>query len=241
MADRHDDRRAMADARGITADHGDEAAPLAPISPARRGKARERALAAAAHLFSIHGFEGVSLAEVTERAEIGKPNLLYHFDSKEKLWKASVDWLYAQVDAHMEKYPIPVSDQPAEGWSALREGMRHYLEACCTWPAYVRLPLVEGMSPSWRNDWIATRHFRRQAESMRDLVGRLVETGALPPVDALQLQLLMASGQFLLAIGPMVEAGTGVNVADPGWLDSYVDTVIRMLAGEGFKAASPKS
>jgi AcrR family transcriptional regulator len=48
--------------------------------------ARERILRAAAHLYALHGFQGASVREIAEAAGVTKPLVLYHFESKEKLF-----------------------------------------------------------------------------------------------------------------------------------------------------------
>jgi AcrR family transcriptional regulator len=50
------------------------------------GSARERILRAAARLYAMRGFEGTSLREVAEAARVTKPLVLYHFESKERLY-----------------------------------------------------------------------------------------------------------------------------------------------------------
>ena len=53
---------------------------------AAAGTARERILRAAANLYARRGFRGTSLREVAEAAGATKPLVLYHFESKEKLF-----------------------------------------------------------------------------------------------------------------------------------------------------------
>jgi len=55
---------------------------------ATQESARARILRAAANLYSRNGFRGTSLREVAEAAGVTKPLVLYHFESKEKLFSA---------------------------------------------------------------------------------------------------------------------------------------------------------
>lgn len=34
-----------------------------------------------------------------------------------------------------------------------------FIEAAVRWPAYVRIPFIEGATPSWRSEWLVDRHF----------------------------------------------------------------------------------
>jgi AcrR family transcriptional regulator len=55
---------------------------------ATAGTARDRILRAAANLYARNGFRGTSIREVAEAAGVTKPLVLYHFESKEKLFSA---------------------------------------------------------------------------------------------------------------------------------------------------------
>lgn len=49
---------------------------------------REKILDAATEIFSMYGYRGATLDQIAEKAAMSKPNLLYYFSSKEKLYLA---------------------------------------------------------------------------------------------------------------------------------------------------------
>lgn len=51
---------------------------------------RDRILATAARLFSEHGYEHTPLSQVAREAQVSKALVLWHFDSKEKLFQAAL-------------------------------------------------------------------------------------------------------------------------------------------------------
>lgn len=51
---------------------------------------REKILATAARLFSAQGYESTVLSQVAREASVSKALVLWHFDSKEKLFKAAL-------------------------------------------------------------------------------------------------------------------------------------------------------
>jgi AcrR family transcriptional regulator len=55
---------------------------------AARETARERILRVAARLYAVRGYEGTSMREIAEAAEVTKPLVYYHFGSKEQLFSS---------------------------------------------------------------------------------------------------------------------------------------------------------
>jgi AcrR family transcriptional regulator len=64
--------------------------------------------------FAAHGFEGASTRAIATAAGTHQPQINYHFDSKDELWKAAVDHLFDRLDQ-------AVSEQLGEtvpGWDS---------------------------------------------------------------------------------------------------------------------------
>lgn len=61
-----------------------------PSSSTHRADAAERILSAAEALFSQHGFDGVSMNAIAERAGVSKANVFHHFSSKDALYLAVI-------------------------------------------------------------------------------------------------------------------------------------------------------
>lgn len=113
--------------------------PLEPLTPERRRRqTRDHLLAAAAQVFAERGFHGASLDQVAAAAGFSKGAVYSNFASKEDLFLALLEWVYAtemaatrQVIESSEVPPqsrlgdfLPLllgaeADLP-EGWGALR-------------------------------------------------------------------------------------------------------------------------
>jgi AcrR family transcriptional regulator len=92
---------------------------------ARRGEAlREHILWAAKDVFLEMGFERASMDEVAARAQTSKRSLYAHFESKEKLFLAVIDFVRGLFLARL-KSPGDYSEKPAE---ALTLFLGRYLE-----------------------------------------------------------------------------------------------------------------
>src|ERR671922_1345136 len=64
---------------------------------------RERILAAALDLFSERSFDGATTRDIAARAGVTQPLLNYHFRSKDELWRAAVDGLFAELAAALDE------------------------------------------------------------------------------------------------------------------------------------------
>jgi AcrR family transcriptional regulator len=74
-----------------------------PFQADQPGQTRDRILATAARLFSEHGYENTPLSHVAREAHVSKALVLWHFDSKEKLFRAA-------LGRTLEPYFIDVDD-----------------------------------------------------------------------------------------------------------------------------------
>ena len=207
-------------------------------------ESRAAVLNAAATLFSRHGFAGVAIADIAAISGIRKPNLLYHFESKEELWKDTVDWVFDQVDqffaARRTAFADLISFNRDERWSAFRIYVDAYYEACRRFPAYVLIPMIEGVAPSWRTDWIAERHLKRHVQSFDRFARGLIAEGLLPEVEPLHLQNMLTGGvQLSLGLAPLWAAALDVETHSAEFLDAYSRTVFKLL--ETMHEQKPKS
>jgi TetR/AcrR family transcriptional regulator len=76
---------------------------LAISNPTEPQSAGEIAiLDAAVHLFSVHGYDGVSMRRIAEAAGVSKANIYHHFESKEALYFAIMRRSAAELSLLLE-------------------------------------------------------------------------------------------------------------------------------------------
>ncbi|MCC8391105.1 TetR/AcrR family transcriptional regulator; helix-turn-helix transcriptional regulator [Paraburkholderia sp. MMS20-SJTR3] len=108
----------------------------------RRRETRVRLLDAAFALIVKKGMEGVTINAITNAADVGFGSFYNHFDSKEGLLTALVDWLFAQFVETLDGLVGGLSD-PAE---VVAVSVRHTLLRACYEPAWGHLLIREGLS-----------------------------------------------------------------------------------------------
>lgn len=168
----------------------------------QRGQAaRDQILSAATTLFAERGFTGTSIADIAAEASVSKPSVLYHFPDKERLWIAVVETLWSEVEEFFtQSWPrqVPPSRELLESMLDL------FIEAALRWPAYVRIPFIEGMSPSWRSEWLADRHFRNHVLVNDRILRALLARKLVIEGDSAHVQALLTSAiNVVVAQGAM--------------------------------------
>ena len=197
-----------------------------------KGKiANAAVLAAATSLFAERGYEGVSLADIAATSGVSKPSVLYHFQDKETLWKLAVDTLWADVDAFFkERRPkgLPPSRELLEARIEL------FIEASITWPAYVRIPFIEGATPSWRSEWLADRHFGKHVLMNDKMLRAMQREGLLGPGDPAHYQALLTSSvNVLVAQSAMWNRTFARELTDAANLRENMKLVVDLMMPKG--------
>ncbi len=103
------------------------------------------------------GYEGTHFREITELSGVKRALILYHFKSKEALWKKAVQTISDRFNQLMikqlEKHASDDSDE-----AQLRKALNAFIDALIEMPAFGQILLREGTSPGPRLDWLA-KHF----------------------------------------------------------------------------------
>lgn len=195
----------------------------------RREDSRQAVLVAAADLFSRHGYNGVALDDIAAASGVRKNNLIYHFTSKEQLWKEAVDWIFARTDAFFSETRSPPTKDP---WEGFEDYARSYFEVCRRFPPYMLIPLIEGVNQSWRSDYLAEHHLRRNIQNFDQYVHELVAAGVLPPIQSIYLQNIFTGGaQLFLALGPLWQKAIDVDTHEPEFVENYVNALLQLIKG----------
>lgn len=164
---------------------------------AERGDARERLLAAAAHLFAERGYRGASVDEVAAEAGFSKGAVYWHFGSKEELLHALIeDRLAGRVEAMLAR----ITDAPPEVDAGHEVGDRYM--ALLAGDAELVLLATEYWSLAVRDPKLRRRYAKRQAER-RDALAQALQARqehrgtpdvGIPTKEAATAFLALASG-----------------------------------------------
>ena len=113
-----------------------------PRGARRRRETRSRLLVAALKLTAEKGMEGVAINEITEAADVGFGSFYNHFESKEALYAALLEWVFEDFADAMERVLGEISD-PAE---VIAVSVRYTMMRALSEPVWGQFLVREGFS-----------------------------------------------------------------------------------------------
>ena len=141
--------------------------------PARRPQqrsveTRDRLVEAALQEFAAHGFDGATTREIARRAGVALAALPYHFTTKEALWRAAADRIFARLS---ETFRARFSGlEGVDLTTRLRLILRDFVRFAAAHPELHRFMVQEGMRESPRLSWLVETHVRPMYDAVRGMV-----------------------------------------------------------------------
>jgi AcrR family transcriptional regulator len=126
---------------------------VAKLDLQRKPPAKETILNAAAVLFARLGFDGTSFSDITDLCGAKRPLILYHYGTKEELWRLAVEHISRRFDEEM-KARLRI-DASASDEEKMRASMTAFIDTLVAVPEFGQILLREGTTPGPRLDWIA--------------------------------------------------------------------------------------
>lgn len=164
----------------------------------------QRILDSAATQFAALGFEGASTRVIAEHAGVHQAQIGYHVGSKDELWRATVDLLFARLRSQLDnalpqKLDEPVSD-PVRVFEDL---IRLHVGHTANHPELSRIMLMESARRSERVVWLLKQHVRPALAALELVWAEVRAVGGGRDVSAEEVFMMMIS----LAPTPFAQAG----------------------------------
>lgn len=213
-------------------------------SRAVRADIRERLLEAALAEFADKGFDGASTHAIARRIGAHQPQINYHFASKEALWTAAVDHLFAELSQAMQGLPIPprhvtAADAPAIS-AIVADMIRRFVHFAARHPELNRIMVHEATSDGGRLAWMTERHVRPLYEAVRPLWRCLRAAGIAAPIDdRLFHYVLVGAASLVYVNAPEARLLTGLEPTARRWVDAHADGLVAMLLPNAPGAGRP--
>ena len=192
---------------------------------------RERLLDAALIEFGAHGFDGASTRAIARRIGAHQPQIHYHFESKDVLWRAAVDHLFAELAATMlELRPGMASTDVAELAATFAEVIRRFVRFAARRPELNRIMVHEATGESRRLRWMTERYVKPLHDTMRPAWRRLRAAGIAAPIDERLVHYVVVGAASLVYVNaPEARMLTGIEPTATRWVDTHAAGLVAML------------
>ena len=189
---------------------------------------REVLLQAALDVFSRKGFAGASVREIAARAKVNHGSIRYHYETKDKLWRAAVTFLFERQAREMD-----VSAAAAQGLSErelLEHFCREYVRYCARHPEHARIAVQESIAGGARLEWMAEHHIRVVHGAVGPYFESCMERGLLEKVNVVSLMYLHAmASQAPFLLSAEIHAVHGVDVTSDQFIEQHAQTIVDLL------------
>lgn len=201
----------------------------------RREQARSKAtrtalLDAALREFSAHGYEAASTRAIAAAAGTQQPQINYHFASKEALWHASVDHLFALLDDAARRH-IAATPPAGDDRQRFARGVRAFVRAAAELPELNRIMVQEATIASDRLTWIVERHTRPRFEQLTADWRRLRTAGLVPDIDPAVLYYSIVGAASLAYVNAPEAALLGHDTLNSTFIDAHADAIVTLFLG----------
>lgn len=186
-----------------------------------KSSARERILQAAKSRFAAAGFDGTSTRQIADDADVAQSLLLYHFQSKDAIWRAVMDAIFTVADQTTQGV-IEISEASIE--DQLMFGIQAFVDLCAEDPDVHRLMTLEGRSKSDRLTWLIDTHLRRFFEPTRSLIVRGQKDGLVRSGDPTMLYY-----SIIAIAGTMFSFQPEMSLLDPENEAQDREQVVRLI------------
>jgi TetR/AcrR family transcriptional regulator len=194
----------------------------------QRQATRQAVLDAAIKIFAARGFDGTTMPSITAECGIPVPLMVYHFKSKEQLWRDCVNEVYRRLDAHLVQYEAEI--EAAQGYEFFRARIRAQIKALAAEPEYMRILFQEGTQHSERLEWLVENHQRRITKGITDLIERAQAEGFLPDMDVIHAKFILSGAfSFPIVLAAEYRLIDGVDPESDAFIERHVDLCMRLF------------
>ena len=190
---------------------------------------RARILQGALKQFNDNGYAGASVRDISADAGVTHAVIRLDFETKENLWKAAVDHLFAYQEATVTSFKTAPDDLNMESFV---DWIRNYVRYCAGHPDNMRIMIHETIRDSDRLRWVVEKHLSSIHEDLRRLFERAV---SLRILSAEQMEPLMyifiSSSQMIFALRSEAGLIHGVDVLDPAVIERHAEAIAALLVG----------
>jgi len=189
---------------------------------------RTRILLAGRAAFASVGYEGARLRAIATVAGVQHTLLLYHFKTKDLLWRAVMDDLLTAFEAALDARMRALDGAAAE--VVARALVRDFVAFCARHPELHRIMTIEGHHESDRLAWLVERYSRPAFTRVEATLATFAARPSDTPIQWYYAIIGLAASPFTLA--PEYRQLAGTDPFAPEAIERHARFVTRLVFGD---------
>ncbi len=201
----------------------------AQARPRRRRRPEEvraRILEAALKSFANRGYEGATVQQIAQRAKVSVPLIIYHFQSKENLWKETVQSAVRRFDDRIRELG---DDAALSASDKLRQIIVSMVRVSCEFPEFHQLMSLEGHEMTDRLEWLLKYFVKRHFRAMTAIISAAQDEGSVRQVPPERLSHAIVGMANIFTQAAEFQAITGRNLASDAEVRKTIDTINQLV------------
>ncbi|WP_199200568.1 TetR/AcrR family transcriptional regulator [Alkalicaulis satelles] len=198
----------------------------------QREQTRARVLDSAEAHFAARGFDGASVSAIAREAGAPVPLIIYHFATKDGLWRAAVSRVHERVQARLAAELAALDG--LTGRAFYKGAIKAHLRTLAAEPVYMRLVFQEAMQDSERLDWLVETWQGPMSRDIADLVAAAQDEGVMGPGDPMHLKFVLSGALTLpMTLAPEYRRMTGRDPLGEAEMEAHIETCLALLFTPG--------
>lgn len=177
-------------------------------------------LDAALSEFANKGFDGTSMRDIGDRANLHYTLITYHFRNKEALWRATAEHFFEEAVKQIEKEVPPV--EGADPIDRTRHMFHAVLQFSFANPDFYHFVIREGRENSPRLGWLTETFVAPLMKAIVPQIEAAQLDGDLPNANPILLYYFMLGiTTTFRALGAEMHYHSGISPTDPDCMNAY--------------------
>ena len=191
------------------------------------GNARKETIVhAAVGAFSAHGYDATSTREIAKRAGIEQGLLTYHFPNKQALWFAATDYIFDELNIHIEGVLTKLQELTAK--ERARHGIREIVRYLAIHPELFRFLVDAGNRSDEMMHWLVDTHLKPRFDFMIN-EGVVNIRGINPTIAGHAFFALAGATSLIFAVAPTCKRLTGIDATKQVAIDNHAEFLANLM------------
>lgn len=192
---------------------------------------REKVLKAAAAEFAEHGFQGASTRSVADKAGVQHALVIYHFKSKEGLWRTVIS---AMNERFATMYRSRLEGlRGVDAALKLKLIMEDFIRFSAANPSFHWLMAHEANKGGKRMNWLLDEYVKQFFKTMTDLIKAAQKDGRFVAGDPYHLQyIFLGAATHLYMLAAEVKKTSGRSPTTPSYVEEHVKLCLSLFFKE---------